>query len=290
MKIKFVDLEQGSQEWKDFRKGKIGSSMAAAIVGKGFKTPLELFEDIMEDKETVVNEAMLRGTLMEPEARKWLNDKYGSDLKPCVVTHPDPAFDWHISSLDGLYVEPDGSIFVCEIKCPGKVDHEMALSGTIPEKYLPQLYHIFEDLPGVDRILYFSYHPDSQAKIWIDRREADIKQQFKAEMGFYERILNCNPPEPTEKDWIDIRDEKIISKAKHYQMLKDTIADFEEQARLAKEDLVNDLGDLKRVKMGNIKAQRTERKGSPQYTKIPELKGVNLDLYRGETIVSWRIT
>ncbi len=53
--IRFVDLIQGTPEWHEFRRFKIGSSMAASIRGVGFKTPLQLFEDIIEDRQTPDN-------------------------------------------------------------------------------------------------------------------------------------------------------------------------------------------------------------------------------------------
>ena len=76
MAIRFVNGEagvQGTPQWKEFRKWKIGSSSAASIRGVGFKTPLQLFESIMEETETPINDAMRRGTNMEPIARAWLN-------------------------------------------------------------------------------------------------------------------------------------------------------------------------------------------------------------------------
>lgn len=33
MQYKIINLEQGSPEWRDFRKGKIGASMVASCVG-----------------------------------------------------------------------------------------------------------------------------------------------------------------------------------------------------------------------------------------------------------------
>lgn len=33
MNCRIIDLEQGSPEWLDFRKGKIGASMVASCVG-----------------------------------------------------------------------------------------------------------------------------------------------------------------------------------------------------------------------------------------------------------------
>jgi putative phage-type endonuclease len=287
--IHLVDYVQGEQAWLDFRKGKIGSSMAASIVGKGFKTPLQLFEDIMEDKETPVNDAMRRGTAMEPIARQWLNDKYGIALHPVVVQHP--KYSWHISSLDGLYQSPiDGTIFVAEIKCPGRVDHNLALDGIIPEKYKPQLMHILEDLPSVRRILYVSYHEDSQAEIWFYRNEEELTKQLVAEIDFFDRLISCNPPDPTEKDWVEFFAPEILSKADMYSSLTGQITKLQEKAAILKQELIEDTCSTSRSKIGDLKIQKVIRNGNIDYSKIEELKGVNLEPYRKDPIISWRIT
>ena len=290
MRIKFVDLEQGSQDWKDFRKGKLGSSSAASIMGVGFKTPLQLFEDMMDDRETPVNEAMIRGTTMEPIARRYLNTKYESDLQPVVVTHPIDFYDWHISSLDGLWQRPDGSVFVAEIKCPGRVDHQKALDGHVPEKYMPQLYHILEDLPDVHRILYFSYHPDSQAEVWVYRDKVKMDAQFQAELAFYNRILDCNPPEPMDKDWVDFRDSYLVDKANRLMYLNNEVLNMQAEVATIRSELIEGIQGCVRSRIGDLKVQKVTRKGTPQYSKIPELKGVNLDQYRGDPIISWRLS
>ena len=286
--IKFVDLEQGSDEWKEFRKWKLGSSSAASIMGVGFKTPLQLFEDIMEDKETPVNEAMLRGTRLEPVARQYLNDKYGSNLQPVVVEHPAKKSSWHISSLDGFYERPDGSIFVCEIKCPGIIDHQKALDGEIPEKYIPQLYHILEDLPGVDKILYFSYMPDSQAEVWFFRDKEKMEKQFKAEEEFYRRILDCKPPEPMDKDWVYIDDMSLQMKAAEYQEACRQIEILENEKERLKKDLINTAHVRSRI--GSLKIQRVNRAGSIDYSKIEALKDMDLSPYRKASITTWRLS
>jgi hypothetical protein len=36
-------------------------------------------------------------------------------------------------------------------------------------------------------------------------------------------------------------------------------------------------------------AYKSERKGNVNYKKVPELKGVNLDEYRGESITVWTV-
>ena len=287
--IRFVDLEQGTDEWKQFRKWKIGSSMAASIRGKGFKTPLQTFEDIIEDKENVTNKAMLHGTITEPKAREWLNKKYRSDLQPVVVQHPNHEMDWHISSIDGLWKRPDGSIFVTEIKCPGRADHQTALEGNVPEKYLPQCFHILEDLPGVDKILYFSYRDDNDvAEVWIHRNEYEMHIQFAEELSFFTRLLTCTPPDPIDKDWVSIYDDSAIARAEEYASLMNQILCLQEQADCLKKALINNIGTCCRAKIGELKLQRVIRQGAVDYSKIEVLKGLDTKPYRKAPIITWR--
>ena len=286
--VNIIDLEQGSTEWKEFRKGKIGSSMAASILGVGFKTPLQLFEDIIEDKETPVNAAMLRGTELEPIARQCINEKYNSDLQPVVITHPNKELDWHISSLDGLFVRQDGSIFVCEIKCPGMKDHQTALDGEIPEKYIPQLNHILEDLPTVDRILYFSYHPTSQAEVWFFRDQDALDTQLVKEQEFFNRVIDCKPPDPIDKDWVRIVDPVICMRASEYSELCKQISILEEKKEELKKEIINE--NYVRYQIGDVKIQKIVRAGAIDYSKIEELKAIDLEKYRKPKISTWRIS
>jgi putative phage-type endonuclease len=288
--IKFIDLEQGSDLWKEFRKMKIGSSSAASIRGVGFKTPLQLFEDMIEDRETPVNDAMKRGTEMEPKARAWLNNKYGADLQPAVVQHPNDEFDWHISSLDGIWKRSDNSYFVTEIKHPGRKDHECAMDGLVPEKYIPQCLHILEDLPGVDEILYLSYHEDSQAEIWVKRDEYEMPIQFAEELSFYTRLLSFLPPDPCERDWIEFREPSIISRANTYSLIKDQIEELQKEADRLKEELKQCTLGVPRAIIGDLKLQKVIRQGAVEYSRIEALKGLDLNPYRKEPIVSWRLS
>lgn len=299
-RIKVIPLIQGSQEWLDFRKFKIGSSSAASIMGVGFKTPLQLFEDIMEDKPTPVNDAMRRGSAMEPIARAWLNERCKADLQPVVVQHPNPEHDWHISSIDGLCVMPNGlildgkeilkpgEIFVCEIKCPGLKDHNTALEGKIPDKYLPQCYHILEDLPGVNKILYFSYMPGYEAMVWVDLNDDAMDKQFAKEKDFYSKLLSCKPPEPTEKDWVEFVQSNLIEQANEYSQIMDELSILEERAKEIKENLIQGTSFACRAKIGDLKIQKVIRQGSVDYSQIEALKGINLDQYRKPPIITWR--
>ena len=288
--IRFVDLVQGTPEWKEFRKGKIGSSMAASIRGIGFKTPLQLFEDIMEDRETPDNEAMRRGRDMEPVIRDWLNHTHSVEFKPVVVQHP--TADWHISSLDGIVLYEDGRPpFVTEIKHPGRVDHEMALDGIVPEKYRMQCLHILEDIPSAEKVLYCSYqNPESVAQIWVERDEYEMPIQFAEELAFFSKLISCRPPEPTAKDWIDIYDGDALSLANEYRFLMDQLSEMEKQAEDLKKKIVEKMGTGNRAKIGDLKVQKVIRPGAVDYAKIEALNGLDLNPYRKAPITSWRLS
>ncbi len=286
--IRFVDLIQGSPEWLEFRKFKIGSSMVSSIRGVGFRTPLQLFEDIVQDREIPDNEAMRRGREMEPVIREHLNQELGIELKPVVVQHPE--YDWHISSIDGIYLH-EHHPFVVEIKHPGKVDHEMALDGIVPEKYRMQCLHILEDLPGVERMLYCSYrNENSVAKIWVERDEKEMAVQLIEEQNFYSNLLMFRPPDPTSLDWIEFFAPTILEKAYAFSSLQEQIKSLEEKAKSLKEEIIEETRFASRAKIGDLRLQKVIRPGAIDYSKIEALQGIDLGSYRKDPVVSWRLS
>lgn len=291
--IKFVEnLQQGSQEWHDFRRLKMTASRASAVVNKSpWQTPLQLFDDMLLGSEAEANDAMKRGTAMEPIARDWINARYCSDLQPQVVVCPDN--DWHVSSLDGIWQRPDGSWFVCEIKCPGRIDHDTAMCGIIPEKYLPQLIHIVQDLPGVDRILYVSYRDESQAEIWFSPTKDQLKDQFKKEADFYSRLLTCIPPDPVDRDFVTIYDDSFLtSEANKYHCLKKDIDVLQAELDATKKNLMKRVVHP-RVRIGDVKISRISVEGRIDYKKACESLAVEKEYcekFRGEKTFQTRFT
>lgn len=292
MTIRFLEGPasiQGSQEWLEFRRMKIGSSDAPCIMNVGFKTPLQLFESKIENIPTVENEAMRRGKRLEPLALDHLIHHLDIKLQPAVILHPNPSMDWHFSSVDGIGQASDGSWVVAEIKCPGKKDHELALSGRIPPKYIPQLNHILEDCKSVDKILYCSYSETSIALRWYMRDECVLHHQFAEELSFFTRMISFNPPAPTERDWVRLNDSDIVEKARRYVLMHSYFKDIEKQRDETRDELIKAIGDLRRAQIENTHIQKISRKGQIDYTAIPELEGINLELYRRKPIVSYRI-
>ncbi|EHT0141866.1 YqaJ viral recombinase family protein [Campylobacter jejuni] len=102
MNCRIIDLEQGSHEWLNFRKGKIGASMVASCVGiKGaFSSKEEARDIILGLKEVYQNEAMRRGNEYEPLIRARVEFLHSVSITPVVLQSLEN--EMFIASLDGI--------------------------------------------------------------------------------------------------------------------------------------------------------------------------------------------
>ena len=77
------NLEQRSPEWHKFRETHIGSSDAVIIMGLGYITPLDLYNQKKGlTLPSFVTPAMQRGTDLEEHASAWYIEKTG---QPCSL-------------------------------------------------------------------------------------------------------------------------------------------------------------------------------------------------------------
>jgi putative phage-type endonuclease len=287
---------QGSQEWLDMRKNHIMASEAPIIMGLSpWRTPLQLWEEKLELKPPQqLNFAMSRGVQLEPLALAEYNKRTGNNAKPCVVFSEE--IEWMGASLDGL---SEDQKIVLEIKCPGKKDHELAALGKIPEKYVAQLQHQLYT-SGNSLLHYFSYSEESCFLIEVKRDEVFIEKMLEAEKQFWDMLNNFESPEPQKKDiekqFISIDSLEWQEVAKD---LKDILAEkkaSEERikqlkAREAKlKDILVAISKGENAEGCGIKLEKTSRKGTVDYSIIPELDGVDLEQYRKPDSESWKVS
>lgn len=127
-------LNQGSQEWLDWRRWAVTASDVAAIAGL---SPWANSEEILQQKlagtQPETNYAMQRGSNLEPIARRHFETKKGKAFPAVCVEHSEQ--NWMRASLDGL--SHDGEIL--ELKAPNWKVHESALLGFVPDYYMAQL-------------------------------------------------------------------------------------------------------------------------------------------------------
>lgn len=138
-------MQQGSEEWKLARLGRVTASRVADVVartksGHAASRANYMAELICERltgcvADCFVSPAMQHGVAYEPFARQAYELAMGVDvLETGFVAHPE--IDMAGASPDG-YVGDDGLV---EIKCPNTATHlDTLLGAAIPEKYLTQM-------------------------------------------------------------------------------------------------------------------------------------------------------
>jgi len=195
-----LTLDQGSQEWLTWRRYGIGSSDAPVILnGTHFERDrYDLWREKRGEQEPrvptpFINMRMKRGQVLEEDVRNWYQRLVGKTVKPVVGYHP--TREYLKASLDGF--EPTSQT-ILEIKCPGKKDHESALCGEVPSKYIPQLIHQCL-VTGTNRVHYLSFNPiyPKPERYALVRYRADPQEMHQLliwEEVFWGCVLTGLPP------------------------------------------------------------------------------------------------
>lgn len=277
-------LVQGSPEWLEFRRSRIGASDIPIIMEVSpWKTPYQLWLEKIGETTNAVNSAMQRGTDMEETARQAFILETGIAVFPDVRISNE--YEWMIASLDGINAE--GTV-ILEIKCPGHVDHNTALAGNVPDKYYPQLQHQMF-VTGLDKVHYYSYTPLSTKIIVVNRDDKYIAKMIKREKEFYDCMIDFIPPKLIAKDFINRTDDIWVQAANSWLELQQKKSEILEQEEELRESLIRMSGNSNTQGAG-IKLSKIIRKGNVDYKEIPELKNVDLDKYRKEPLEMWRIS
>lgn len=141
-----LDVEQGSQEWKQARLGLVSASRfkdvmtdprskSADMSGTAYSYMCELIAEIVTGEQTEIKGAALEwGTINEPEARDLYDMNYADVQEAGLILHDSRRYG---ASPDGL-IGDDGMI---EIKCPyNSTNHiKTVLSGDVPKEHIPQI-------------------------------------------------------------------------------------------------------------------------------------------------------
>jgi len=184
---KRINLQQGTDEWRLYRKSKVCASDAAVIMGL---SPWRTREQLLQEKLGLIepqpiNSAMKRGMLLEPKARSLAEEMIGTLFLSEVLQSEE--YPWMCASYDGICID---SKLILEIKCTNKKNHELAKCGKIPEYYMPQIQHQMAVCCS-DQCHYFSFDGSSGVIVVVDRDDAFIKSMIEMEHEFYKEMTNA---------------------------------------------------------------------------------------------------
>lgn len=176
-------MEQGSQEWKDIRLGKVtASKFADAMAGGTGATKFKLMDALLGELESgepeprYIDKNMEWGTENEPFAREEYQDTFGVKVVQVGFVELNEFVG---VSPDGLVGE-DGLL---EIKCPKISTHvKYRRENKFPTTYKKQVQG---QLWVTDRKWcdFVSYNPTSKEPLWRVRVVRDEKLIKEIEVG-----------------------------------------------------------------------------------------------------------
>lgn len=281
--MKILDVEQNTTEWEELRRSKIGASDSPVICDKSpWKTPCQLWEEKIKGDKGNVSPAMMRGTMLEGAARKFFAKRRGIDVFPLVVQSDE--YDWMIASLDGLSL--DGKILV-EIKCPNEETMELLHDKKVPETYLYQVQHqLF--ITDLEFGTLFAFDGVNGIEICIPRDQDVIDEILAKEKAFYDCLVNYTQPKPGKRDVDHRMDDAWTYEAKECVRYKMEMEAAKERFEASKGKLI-EMAQGRSCLGGGLSLVKSLQPGRVDYSKIPELEGVDISPYRKPSYESWSV-
>jgi exodeoxyribonuclease (lambda-induced) len=157
-------FEQGSDEWRQIRAGKITGTLVKKLMGSDW---LKLADQIISELITgeriesdYESDAMIRGKELEPIARSEYSRLTGYEVYTAGFLQPD-RFKYFGLSPDGIIISQGRPVGGLEIKCPQPNTHIGYIrQGKIPTEYLPQLLGWFILDENINYVDFVSYCPE----------------------------------------------------------------------------------------------------------------------------------
>lgn len=281
-------MQQQSEEWLAFRKGKLTASKAPIILGLSpYASPFQLWEEELGLREPQKSTPhMAAGLAIEDEARGWFYIKTGIGVAPKVVSHPDnPLF---IASLDGI--SRDNQV-ILEIKKNNKEFHEMARSGIVHSSHNAQMQHQIY-VCSLSECYYLSYRKDDEILLRVNRDNDFIKDMIEKELAFKAMVDDLISPPLTEKDYEDLsHDTQLEDMFKMHDHYAHTVKKFQEKADHMK-NLIKTRAGERNVRTAQFKMSKYTVKGRVDWETFREQECpfADVDKYRKTETVSFRIT
>lgn len=261
------NLIQGSTEWLEWRKGGIGSSQVAAILGQSdFQTAFGLWEELTGLRAPQENNwAMQRGTEAEPTIRSLYSLSYGYEVPPALFQHPE--IPYLRCSLDGWNAEKK---LVVEMKYPSGEKHGMALEGIIPATYYPQVqYQLF--VTSADLAHYVSYSGSDIAVVEVKPDFPYMEDMIEKVVSFWDLVQSKTPPPLTDRDYKVVRSFQMKEKVERWKFVKTQADLLEKELAGLKEEIVG-LCDHPRVRSYGVRIVRYPgNAGSVDYRRMLEM-------------------
>lgn len=291
-------MEQGSNEWLEWRKKGIGGSDVAAILGiSPWKTAFRLWQEHrgLVKNDYKENFAMRRGTENEPKARALVEFLTGKTWAPALIESDERPY--FIGSLDGqngneiLEIKVPSERLVLAIENLGTEPTQQQVKEKIPPYYISQMQYYMK-IANAKRCLFVCFHPERNklASCWLDRDDEYILDMIKKLDAWWDCRVSGEPPALSEKDYVEISTQGFLDDAKEFIGLTDSIKLLEIKLEACKKRILELAKDHPALRGGGIQITGYSVKGAIDYASIEALKFIDLEKYRKPSRQQFKIT
>jgi len=179
------DLEQGTAKWLQWRRGVIGASEAAIIMGEN---RWKGRQQLIDEKRGLVepfkgNDVTREGQSLEEPARKALAKKYKEKLSPTIVQDIHEPF--LAASLDAINTSNDQ---IYEIKCGARSYEMVEVSRKVPSYYVAQVQHMLM-VTQMESLIFAAYRPNEPLiTLEVFRNDSYIRELRRKEKDFIKEL------------------------------------------------------------------------------------------------------
>ena len=286
-------MQQTDSHLSPERIGRVTGSTVGAILGCD---PNTTAKDVMramvrryhgEPPEFKGNIATDWGRLHEPLAKMDFLRTTGVLIEDCgFFIHPE--HDWLGATPDGL-IQEDG---IAEIKCPFGIRNDPQPKFKTAQEQPHYYAQMQVEMTCTGRVWAAFYqwtpHGDIAEEVLVD--EGWWKENLPKLKAFHDQFL-IELDNPAHL--VPLRKEVESESAEYLIAEYDKLTAQIEDATARKKEILQELVEIaggENADYGGRKLTRVDRVGSVNYSKIPELKGLDLNQYRGDGTSYWRLS
>ena len=192
-----------NEEWLKWRKKGLGGSDIAAILGiSKWSSAIDIWLQKTNQKfdETIENEAMTWGKILEPVIREQFKQKTGKKVVEVHSILQNEEYPFMISDVDGLTEDSEGNPAILEIKCVSEYKRSEWDNDQIPYYYMTQVMHYLA-VTGLDTAYICALVGGNSMIIREVKADKDmIAMLIACEKNFWDKVVNCVRPEADGSD------------------------------------------------------------------------------------------
>lgn len=231
MQYKIIDLEQGSVEWLNFRKGKITASIVASCIGeKGFFLSKEKAKELIQGVyEPYVSEAMKKGREYEELIRAKMEFIIGKDITPIVIQSLENEL--FMASLDGI--DNEKTIYEFKYSTNNK-EYEQVLKFKKPSsKYYAQIqFQLF--VGGFEKCVFAVLNENDDLTYCMVKSDKEYQDFMLRKIDEFIKDYLVNQ----KSDYKELEDTKAKNLTIEIIRLENMIKPIKEKLEILKKELI----------------------------------------------------